>query len=63
MDNQRWPALMNRKVATEYLGISKTEFDRLLADRKLVRVALRPNADPRYRRSDLDAFLESLESI
>ncbi len=58
---ERWPALMKAKDAAEYLGVSTEEL-RCMRDRgQVTPVRTRSGALPKYRRSDLDEWIESLE--
>lgn len=60
--SHRWPALLTRKEAAEYLGIGKTSFSNLLARGVIRGVKHWSGArDPKYKRSDLDDYIESLE--
>ena len=58
---QRWPALLNRKEAAEYLGVSASQVSILISSGKLKGVKFFSNSHPKYKKSDLDLFVESLE--
>lgn len=55
----RWPALMSKKDAAAYIGVSPSQFDRMLMAGELTpkRISERRIG---IRRADLDAFIESL---
>ena len=57
--SDRWPALMKRDEAAAYLGIGVTTFNGLVASEQIksVRIA----GAIRYRRTDLDSYVERLE--
>lgn len=59
--SERWPALMSRKDAAEYLGVSVSEIRNMKARGQIKSVLPRKGGDPKYRRSDLDQWIESLE--
>jgi excisionase family DNA binding protein len=59
--SNRWPALLSRKDAAEYLGISPRSLSQLKAMGKIRSVKILGNGQPYYRRSELDEFVESLE--
>lgn len=54
---ERWPALMRRSTAAEYLDISTTQFDRL----GLESVQLTERGDRMWSREDLDGYIEDLK--
>jgi excisionase family DNA binding protein len=56
---ERWPALLKRDEAAAYLGVGVTTFNGLVAveEIKPVRIA----GAIRYRRTDLDGYVERLE--
>ncbi len=56
--SDRWPALLSRELAAEYLGVSLTTFKRMIADGVISTVLIRDM--PRYKRSDLDAYIDDL---
>lgn len=58
---ERWPAVLTRKDAAEYLGMSVTTFDELHSEGKLK--AVRYVKRLMYRRSDLDDFILQLEEV
>ena len=60
--SERWPALLTRKEAAEYLSISPTSFSLLIA-KGVIRGVKHYQAvrDPKYKRTDLDEYIESLE--
>lgn len=55
---ERWPALMSRSEAADYLGVSENTLARLKASEELRSVMLRSMV--RFRRSDLDRFIDDL---
>ena len=57
---ERWPALLDRRQACEYLQLGESTFKSLRATGRLKSVRI-TNSLIRYRRSDLDRFIESLE--
>ena len=58
---ERWPALLSRKDAAEYLDISPRFFSDLVAMGKIRGVKILANSQPKYKRADLDAFIESMQ--
>ncbi len=55
---KEWPRLMNEKMAGEYLGLKQ----RTMQDRRqkmLPPVYIKIGSNVRYRREDLDAFLDA----
>lgn len=56
---ERWPALLSREEAAEYLGCSIETIARLKAGEKIRSVVLKGTII-RYRRVDLDAFVDNL---
>lgn len=58
MGAERWPALLSRAEAAEYLGCSATTVSRLKAIGHLHTVSVRGLI--KFRRAELDAFIESL---
>lgn len=54
---ERWPALMRRSTAAQYLDISDTQFDRL----GIESVQLTERGDRMWSREDLDFYIESLK--
>jgi excisionase family DNA binding protein len=56
--SERWPALMSTSDAAEYLGLSESTLRRLRGGGELSSVRVR--GVTRYRRIDLDRFIESL---
>mgnify|MGYP002336469735 CR=1 FL=1 len=56
----RWPALLNRELAAEYLAVSLRTFDTLAADGRVRPVAVRGNHLIRFRKSELDDFIDHL---
>lgn len=59
--SERWPALMSRKEAAEYLGVSDRFFTDLIAQGRIRGVQFEKKGQPRYKRVDLDGLIESLE--
>lgn len=58
---ERWPALLSKSDAAEYLGIGVTTLNGLRARGELSTVLIGDGRIVRYRRSDLDRFIESLK--
>lgn len=56
--SDRWPALMSVKQAAEYLSTSEATVRRLKANGEIKSVRLR--GDVKYRRYDLDKFIDKL---
>ncbi len=59
MSGERWPALMSREHACEYLDIGVTLFNGLVASEQIKSVRI--GAAIRYRKTDLDNFVDRLE--
>lgn len=59
--SDRWPALMSRKDAAEYLDVSSRYFSDLVAMGKIRGVKFMSNSQPKYKRADLDSLIESME--
>ena len=58
----RWPALMTRETAAEYLGLSLTTFDAARSEGRLPAPwAHGFDSRPRWRRADLDARIAGAE--
>lgn len=59
MMTDRWPALMSKKDAAEYIGVSLTQFNRLIMSGTFIPKRI---SDRRIgiRRAELDDFIESL---
>lgn len=57
------PALMDRDQAAYYLSIGTSQFDELVAEGKIPKTTIRYGGHPKYKRSDLDAYIESLEYV
>lgn len=57
---ERWPSLLDTRQACEYLQVGVSTFQQLRAARKITSVRVTKSLI-RYRRSDLDRFIESLE--
>lgn len=57
---ERWPALMTTAEACEYLSIGETTLRQLRASRQLPSVTIKGGSLVRFRRSDLDLFIERL---
>lgn len=55
----RWPALLKRDEAATYLGIGITKFNGLVASEQVKSVRI--GGMIRYRKTDLDSYVESLE--
>lgn len=60
ISRERWPSLMDIRLACDYLQVKETTFRSLIAERHFAPVRIRRSLI-RYRRSDLDRFIESLE--
>jgi excisionase family DNA binding protein len=58
--SDRWPALLKREEAAEYLGVGVTTLNGLRASEQIKSVRVLDGVI-RYRRSDLDEFIERLE--
>jgi excisionase family DNA binding protein len=58
--SERWPALLTTEDAAEYLGLSVKSLNRLRAAQRIKSVTVRDGSFIRFRRSDLDAFIEDL---
>jgi len=56
----RWPALLDKQQAAEYLSISVRTLERLMADETLRPVAVRGSDLIRFRRIELDDYIQSL---
>lgn len=56
---ERWPALLSREEAAEYLGCSIETISRLRAAEQIRSVALKGSII-RYRRNDLDHLVDNL---
>ena len=54
------PALMNPEDAARYLSVSESFLRELVAEGKLHAVSHRLNGHPKYRRSDLDQYVEGM---
>ena len=57
---ERWPSLLTTAQACEYLQVGETTLKQLRASKKFASVRITKSLI-RYRRSDLDRFVESLE--
>lgn len=57
------PALMDREQAAYYLAISPRELDYLVAERKIPRVVHRLNGHPKFKREDLERYIEELRYV
>lgn len=55
---ERWPGLLTKREAAEYLGVSESTIGRMKALGEIKSVRLRSLV--LYRRSDLDAYIEAL---
>lgn len=58
--SERWPGLLSREEAADYLGVSIETLSRMKAGGELRSVTLRGGSIIRYRRVDLDAFIDNL---
>lgn len=59
----RWPAAMSASEAAQYLGICRTAFDRHVRAGRIRFVQPNQPGWRMFRRTDLDAYLSSLESL
>ena len=59
----RWPALLTRKEAAEYLGVSPSTLSQLISMGRIRGVKLFTGGHPKYKRLDLDELIESLEYV
>lgn len=57
-ERDRWPALLDKDLACEYLTCGSRTMDRLMAGGQIVPVKM--GAILKFRRDDLDAYIESL---
>lgn len=57
--SDRWPALLSRKEAAEYLGVSPAQVSLMKASQQIRSVKF--GTKILYRRSELDELIESLE--
>lgn len=57
--SDRWPALLSRKEAAEYLGISAAQVSLMKANKQIRSVKF--GTKILYRRTELDDLIESLE--
>lgn len=57
----RWPALMPASEASEYLGCCRSKFERYVSAGLIPYVLPGDTKWRMYRRTDLDAFLSSLQ--
>jgi predicted DNA-binding transcriptional regulator AlpA len=53
-----WPALMRREKAAAYLDMSMSLFDRGVSDGSIPKPAIRYASLKRWRREDLDAWID-----
>ncbi|QDV22869.1 helix-turn-helix domain-containing protein [Aureliella helgolandensis] len=60
MSGERWPALLSLQDAAEYLGVSTQTVGRLKARGAIRSVVVNGTTLIRYRRSDLDLYIERL---
>jgi excisionase family DNA binding protein len=60
-NRERWPALLSRQQAAEYLGCSLTQLDVLRADPQQPIRSVMLGGLVRFRRRELDEFIELLE--
>ena len=59
--SERWPALLSRKEAAEYLGVGERSLSTLKAMGLIKSVKMFANAQPKFKRVDLDEYIDSLE--
>lgn len=57
---ERWPALLRPPEAASYLGVSETVVKQLRGSELIMSVRIPGTSAIRYRRSDLDRFIENL---
>jgi len=57
---ERWPALLTAEDAVEYLAIGATKFKELRSLGLIRSVCVGSDRIVRYRRSDLDRFIDEL---
>lgn len=58
--SERWPALLSVADAAEYLSISTRSLKRLQAAERIRPVTIRDGSFLRFRRTDLDRFIDDL---
>ncbi len=56
--SDRWPALMDKPIAAEYLSTSVRTIERMMADGELKPVKFR--GEVRFRKVELDEFINKL---
>ncbi len=56
---ERWPQLMSKATAAEYLDVSTSTLNREIAGGRIRARLMR--GKPMYSRDDLDSYIESLE--
>ncbi len=57
----RWPALLDKAQAAEYLSVSERTINRLMADDTLRPVAVHGATLIRFRRVELDDYIQGLK--
>lgn len=57
------PALLTKDQAAYYLGISPRSLSQLVAEGRINPVVHNPLGHPKFKRSDLDEYVESLEYV
>lgn len=60
---ERWPEVMGKDEACAYLHIGKTDFNHLVNVKKIKQVRHHLQTQPRYKREDLDRYVEQMEYI
>lgn len=55
--------LLTKKEAADYLGINEDDFGLLAFDGYIGAVQLKPEGDFRYRRTDIEAFVDGLPTL
>ena len=56
-----WPAAMTRSLAAKYLGVSPTQFDRILKVHRIPALQYFERGERLWRRVTLDSFLTERE--
>ena len=57
---ERWPALLTQSQAADYLSVCEKTLQRLKAAEEIKSVMIRGGSIIRFRRTDLDRFIEEL---
>jgi excisionase family DNA binding protein len=56
----RWPALMEKSLAAQYLSVSKRTFERMVGEGLLTAFGVRERT-LRFKKADLDRFIDGLK--